>query len=665
MRCPAAQFIATLVVVFSVLLTSHVVRADETSDFLAAREAFRVGNAGKLAQSASHLQNSILEPWVAYWQLSLHLGNATPTDINDFISHHGDSPLAARLRADWLRQLATQQDWGAFTASYTPHDAADLSLECDDWQAEYALHSTPTSPQAVALWQQGKPLPSPCNQYFDTLAANHLLDAEATWQRIQQAMFHGDTVSAELAANDLPPDTPITARQLEQAANRPEHLLALPRALPNRSDQELIRYALDQLAHRNAHVAYQRWQDWQLQFNEPLRSAIWADLATRASQQHLPEALSWFFHAHNLALDDTALAWKTRAALLASNWPIVQQSILAMQPATQAKPAWRYWLARSDRELGNRQAANLLLLPLSIEYSFYGLLAQEDLGAVASAPTTDVYPSSDEIAAVSKVPGIARALLLHQMGLRGEATLEWRWSSQNFTDRQLLAAAILARDARWLDCAINTADRTHEQHNLALSFLSPYHNIAHSYAEEFQLNEAWVYGLIRQESRFISYAHSGVGASGLMQVMPATGRWIARQLHIRHFQPTRLSEPDVSLHFGMYYLKTILKRLNNSDVLATAGYNAGPRRALEWQPAYPVEGAIYAETIPFGETRDYVKKVFANSVFYARRFNQPDTSLKARLGIINANHTPPCTEPEPGTEPGTTEAHNGTCGNIP
>ena len=649
-------FIACFTVFLAVLLTSHPAYADETSDFLAARAAFRAGNADKLDQYASRLQDSILVSWVEYWQLSLRLSNATPADINDFINRHTDSPLAARLRDDWLRQLASQQNWAAFMASYNTLEATDQSLQCDAWQADHVLHGAIPPAEALTLWRAGTMLPAACNQYFDALAADHMLNTDSTWQRLQQAMFRGDVATAQMAASDLPIGTAPTPQQLDEAANHPENLLKVPHAFANRTDQEIVRYALDRLAHHDAQQAFQYWQDWQNQFSEPIRSEIWADIATRASQQHLPEALSWFAHAGNIPVDDTTLAWKTRAALLAGNWEIVRQSILAMQPASRAKPAWRYWLARSDRMLGDRQAANLLLLPLSNKFSFYGLLAQEDLGVVASAPATDFYPSDDEIRAVSQMPGIARALLLYQMGLRGEATLEWRWSSQNFTDHQLLAAAILARNARWLDCAINTADRSHEQHNLALSFLSPYHNIAHSYAEEYQLNEAWVYGLIRQESRFISYAHSGVGASGLMQIMPSTARWIAHQLHIRHFHPSRLSEPDVSLRFGMFYLKTILTRLGNSDVLATAAYNAGPRRALRWQPAYPIEGAIYAETIPFSETRDYVKKVFANSVFYARRFNQPDTSLKSRLGIINNNLSPPCAS--------TTE-QNGSCGNIP
>ncbi len=643
-----------LIVLLAVV--SIAAHADDNRTFLDAREAYRNGHAERLAADAEALHNSLLAPYLEYWQLSLQLPSTTDAKIRDFIARNADTPLSHRLRTDWMQFLGQHQDWNTYLAHYAELDHPDTALQCYAWQAQDALSTAPLPPSAEAqhLWRAGKPLPAPCIDYFNRLFANQNLNEADAWQRARAALTEDDTSTAQAAFAWLA-IRPFDVRQMNLASSDPTGFLDATHDLQQRGEQELVRYAIIHLARHDAQAAAAQWLRWQTAFAEPARKDVWGKIALYASRQHLPEALDWFAQSDGNPLDDDTLAWKTRAALLAGNWNMVRQSILAMSDAGRADPAWRYWLARSDSMLGDARAANLLLLPLSREFNFYGLLAGDDLGAVASAPTINVSVSSDELDAMRQLPGIQRALLLYRLDLRTDAYAEWRWASRDFNDRQLLAAAELARQQRWLDCAINTADRTRELHNFALRFLTPYHDLAHSYAEQYDLNEAWVYGLIRQESRFVSQAHSGAGAAGLMQIMPTTARWIARKLGIHHFHQDRLGEPDTSLKFGMYYLKTIQQRLGNSDLLATAAYNAGPNRALRWRTAQPIEGAIYAETIPFTETRDYVKKVFANTVFYARGFNQPDTSLKARLGTVAISTAAPCAN----------ITDSGACANIP
>ena len=141
---------------------------------------------------------------------------------------------------------------------------------------------------------------------------------------------------------------------------------------------------------------------------------------------------------------------------------------------------------------------------------------------------------------------------------------------------------------------------------------------------------------MRQESRFINVARSSVGAAGLMQIMPDTARWIARRLGIKGFDPSEMQDPARNIQFGAYYLKHVQATLDGSPVLATAAYNAGPTRAQRWRDSRPMEAAIYIESIPFSETRDYVKKVMSNAMYYAMRFGQPSVLLKDRLGVVPA-----------------------------
>jgi soluble lytic murein transglycosylase len=218
----------------------------------------------------------------------------------------------------------------------------------------------------------------------------------------------------------------------------------------------------------------------------------------------------------------------------------------------------------------------------------------------------------------------------------GNAVAEWDWAMRGMSDRQILAAAELARREDWNDRAIITAEKTRGEHDFDLRYIAPFRDLASAYAGSNGLDEAWVFGLMRQESRFVDYARSGVGASGLMQIMPATAKWIARQLGLGRKAHAGMNNPETNIRFGTYYLKHIYDSLDQSPVLATAGYNAGPGRARKWQGDVPLEGAVYVETIPFAETREYVKKVLANAMFYRNRFGGETRPLKDRLGIIAA-----------------------------
>jgi soluble lytic murein transglycosylase len=225
---------------------------------------------------------------------------------------------------------------------------------------------------------------------------------------------------------------------------------------------------------------------------------------------------------------------------------------------------------------------------------------------------------------------------------------------RNMDDKHLIAAAEFAFRQEWYDLAINTADKTQVMHDFALRYPTPYRDMMQSYAKENQLDEAWVYGLIRQESRFITQARSGVGAAGLMQVMPATARWIAKRIGFGQYHDNMIHQLNTNIQFGTYYLRHVLESMNGQPVMATAAYNAGPGRAKRWADNQPMEGAIYTETIPFNETRDYVKKVMGNAQYYARRLGTKIQTLTQRLGTIAGADS---AKVEP-TEPGGTEESN-------
>ena len=205
---------------------------------------------------------------------------------------------------------------------------------------------------------------------------------------------------------------------------------------------------------------------------------------------------------------------------------------------------------------------------------------------------------------------------LTALDLRPEALREWSYIVRGLDDEGLLLAAQFAQRSGLYDRSINSADRTQRRHDFALRYQTPYRDEIGEAARKNGLDEAWVFGLTRQESRFVADIVSSAGATGLMQLMRPTAKWVAKQTGRSDFVQTQLEQPVVNAELGSYYLRYVLDRLDGLPVLATAAYNAGPGRAQAWRGATPLEGAVYAETIPFNETRDYVKKVLSNAMFY-------------------------------------------------
>lgn len=619
-----------------VLVTPPVWAAPGDTAVQQARRAFVERKLANLERAARDVPaDHVLLPYVEYWRLILESRN-DDARIADYLARYPGSRLAETLRADWLKSLGAREAWPRYLAEYYRLTKPDTAHQCYAYRAEWAHGNRTHQREAIALWFTGRDMPSACSPLFATLIDAKLIGQEDGWRRIRLALDADNPNVAKVVANSLPDVQPLDGALLERASRDPARLLNAGNLNLNaRGNIEIALYALDQLAKRSSSEAELALRKRLPDLAPADAGAAWARLATRAARRHESAAQSWFQLAGMMAVNDFQREWWVRTALRAGDWSTVRQVIDSMGGSSRALPEWRYWRARAIQAGGQRLAANSIFLALSREHHYYGQLAQEELGPVMQS-VINIKVGGDDVAAISQNPGIARAIALQAMGLRNDASQEWTWSIREFTDGQLLAAAELARRMEWYDRAISTAERTRDLHDFELRFVAPYRELAQQAARENGIDEAWVFGLMRQESRFINFARSGVGASGLMQVMPATARWIAQRLGIRRFDPGEMQEPARNIQFGAYYLKYVQTSLDGSPVLATAAYNAGPSRAQRWRDTQPMEAAIYIESIPFAETRDYVKKVMSNAMYYAMRFGQPSVLLKDRLGSIPA-----------------------------
>ncbi len=622
-----------LAVACGLLGFAAVVAAANLDDaFLKARDAARIGDSKQLEQLAPKFQGHLLEPYVQYWRLKVRLESRDPAEVRAFLTANRDTPLSDYLRRDWLKLLGKNAQWELFNAELPALVNDDLEITCYTLQARTSSDSLALR-EARPLWFVARELPASCDPLFQSLIDAKQLSVEDIWTRIRQALEAGQVSLANRVAAYLPKGQAPDARVLSAISGNPAaHLSGTRAEFKSRGGREATMFAVYRLARTSPPQAAAYWVKIAPKFSEEERAYVWGMLGYFGAMRHDPAALDWFAQASGMS--DLQLGWKARAALRARRWPDVLAAIDAMTPKEAEEPAWRYWKARGLKTQGRGTEAIALLKPLSAEYHFYGQLALEELGGSVQAPAATYKPTDKDIAAIVAQPGIRRALELFRLDLRLEAVREWLWAIRELSDRQLLAAAEVARRNAVYDRAINTADRTVFEHDFGLRYLAPYRDQLKAAARQLDLDEAWVNGLIRQESRFIAQAKSRVGAGGLMQLMPATARWVAGKIGLKDWQWSQVTDVDTNLSLGTYYLRHVLDSLDGSPVLASAAYNAGPGRARAWRDSQSMEAAIYAETIPFNETRDYVKKVMANSSYYAHNFSQQMQSLKARIGVI-------------------------------
>ncbi|MEO5844628.1 MAG: transglycosylase SLT domain-containing protein, partial [Caldimonas sp.] len=496
-----------------------------------------------------------------------------------------------------------------------------------------------------------------------TLVDAKQLSPADVWKKVRASIEANKPRAARQAAGLI---SDSAAAAMAEIVDSPARYLARKAGTATRADAELATLAIARLAATDNDSAASLLADrWERALPPELASYAWASVARQSAIKLQPEAPNQFLRASRLPaktgreidLSDDTLAWKVRAALRADNgrarWQQVVQAINAMSPAEQKDAAWIYWKARGlqvlarDSQDGESLLATgrELLGSITGQMSFYGALAAADLGQAQALPARPAPLTAAEREAAAANPGFARALTLVSIGLRSEGVREWNYSIRGLGDRELLAAAQLACDREVWDRCINTSDKTRAEVDVDQRFPTPLRKDVSARAREIGLDPAFVYGLIRQESRFILDARSSVGASGLMQLMPATAKWTAKKIGLP-YTPALIADRDTNLRLGNAYLKLVLDDVGGSQPMAAAAYNAGPGRPRRWREGPVLDAAVWVENIPFAETRDYVKKVLSNTTYYAALLGGRGTTIRSRLGKTIGPPDPNAPPPE-------------------
>ncbi len=636
-------------------------RADDL--ILEMNQAFKQGNRARLAQLLPAVRGHALEPWAAYWELRARLDTAQPQELQDFFARYAGSYQEDRLRNDWLLLLGQRRDWTTFAAEYPKYRMNDdREVRCYALLTSF-LREGPNAPPGLAdevrrNWFAQRDSDDGCTFAASRLiaqggGAKRMTENDA-WRKARLALENNRVKAAATAVEIAAPDA---VAQFNELNTSPSRFLTSRVTVASKMRKELIALALVKLAATDADSAASQLESkWGPQLSPEERNWVWGVIGKQAAQRLGSDALDHFAKvSKDSDLTDEMLQWKVRAALRSPKgpqWPIVLSAINGMTDEGKGDAAWVYWRARALLAQGgdaHKAEAQKLLQSIASARGFYEQLALEELGQKVGVPARPAPVTPEEKEAARLNASLNRALLAISLGLRTEGVREWNYATNlakpgGMGDRELLASAQFACDREVWDRCINTSERTRSEFDADQRYPMPFRDSVVRRSREIGLDPAYVYGLIRQESRFVMDARSSVGASGLMQVMPATARWTARKIGLPNFTVDQLTDRDTNIAIGTGYLKLVLDDFDGSMALAAAAYNAGPGRPRNWRNGPVLETAIWAENVPFNETRDYVKKVLSNTTVYAAILSGQPQSLKARLGTVGPRDA---SKPEP------------------
>ncbi len=590
----------------------------------------------KLQAALPAVRDDVLGAYPEYWLLRQQITSSRSLPmpaITRFLTNHHGTYLEQRVRADGILAAARTGDFPSVRRLADGIVVTSAQTDCAILHARHAGGGRIAAADAADVFSPG----ATCWNLYDTLVTENIVQFDDLSRQLREAIdIDNLDVSRRLARYMLDGE-----QQKAFNALLDEPMPWLRRhenAQLSQRERELAVVALARLARKNMMDGYTYFRaTWAKRL--PPGDAAWvqAHFALLASLRQNDVAQDWYRDTDGTRLGEYSGEWRVRSALRHDpvDWRWVLRTIEQLPPGLGDDTVWVYWRGRAHQALGRGDEAQALYRSIAQQHNYYGQLAAEELGTLTTIPP-QASPSAHELAKARAHPGLKRALALFALNWRSEAVPEWNYALRGMSDRELTAAAALAEEAHIYDRVVNTAERTRQEHNFSQRFLAPFQGQVTAKARQIGLDPAWVYGLIRQESRFVLVARSGVGASGLMQIMPATARWVANRIGMTDFKPGQVNDFDVNTTLGTNYLNIVLQDLNGSQLLASAGYNAGPRRPHNWRATYagPVEGAIFAETIPFSETRKYVQAVLSNATYYTALFTGQPQSLKQRLGMV-------------------------------
>jgi len=593
--------------------------------FLQAEELIKSGKDEEYTQLAEQLIDYPLYPNLQYQWLKKHLDHEQ--QVKQFLEQYSTSRYAAILKRQWLYRLAKKQQWPTFLEYYTR--TSDTSLNCYHHLAQYYTGDKQAALNgAKKLWAVGHSQPKACDRLFAKLKKSSLYNQDLLWQRFDAALRNNKVSLASYIKNQMDKASQVTAQQWLDLHRKPERYI--PKLLGNSQTAQaplMFVHAIKRLSSSDINRAIELWDQNKDKFDisKTRYDRIEKQLAFKLALKNETGAYERLGQLN--ASDSNTKAWRIRVALYEQNWPRVITAIQDLSEEDQQSEKWQYWLARAYLETGKTEEAEKLLTTLATKRDFYGYLAADRVNSLYQLADNPIKVSSQEIEDIQNRDAFRVAFELMVLDREKEAKLQWWHALRSLNEDEIIAAAKLAQKWQWDEIAIFTVAKVQYWDDIEMRFPLSYADKIQENAVQQKLNPAIIFGLVRRESAFNKNARSPTGAQGLMQIMPQTGKQIARDLKERWTGKDSLYNPVKNLKYGSYYYQKLLNQFDGHYALALAAYNAGPNKVKQWLPDETIPADIWIETIPYRETRDYVTSVLAYTLIYQQRTNTNELTM--------------------------------------
>jgi soluble lytic murein transglycosylase len=605
--------------------------------YAAAEKALAKKQTQEFQRLLDKLGNYPLKPYLEYKALVPQLVNMPRDKVDNFLFNYPNSLLATKLTQQWLRQIALKKQWDNYIHYYDSR-LADTELICWYLEARLATQDETALESVANLWNQGKSLPSGCDNIIASWKKSGHMTKELIWQRFTKAVDAGNSSLASFLASELPTAERSYAQIYQQIYTNPS-LLKTPAKFKQDNDymSAVILRGITKQAGNDAKKALQYFQTYSAThtFSKVQSKPAITQLALHLIKQKHFDHATQLVSTHGDLDDLTLLDHLLRYALSQQDWERVNAWLQRFPDEFKQQDRWRYWMARTMDALQiheySGKTSTHIYTELSANRSFYGFISAIKLQQPFGLVDRPVDMDKLQWASIESQPGFLRAREFFLTANKNAAHQEWFFTIKRLATDEIVHAAYLA--SKWNNhlLAIQTFSAAQYYDDLTVRFPIQFEKLIDEAAEQTQVDKRFIIALIRQESAFTEDIKSPANAYGLMQLLPSTAQQTAKRYKIK-YQNGDLIKANKNIPLGSRFLKDLLASFNGNHILAAAAYNAGPGRVRQWQKIS--EGKlpfdIWVEVIPFSETRQYVQNLLAFRVIYAYRLGLPQEMLSEK-----------------------------------
>jgi soluble lytic murein transglycosylase len=639
-RCLAFLFsIVSAIVVPSMLVADQLPGLQDREQFSRAWAAASHGDRNGFLQLMPSLEDYLLYPYLQYEDFRFRRARVDDQEMSSFLDAHQDWAFADGLRAAWLKSLGKKKRWDSLL-KYA-NDSGNTEIRCHLAQARIVRGQTDDLvPVVQQLWAVGKSQPDACDPVFKWLIEQDGITSGLAWERIRLAMESRQPRLTLYLARFVSADEQIWVERWQQQDRSGYRRLDRAKKWTDREkSRQITSYGLRRLARSDPDRAWQVFEalGGHFKWSDDVEGAILREIALWSAVEARPGTLQRMQAVPGMYRDGKLLEWWVRYGLVTENWAEIIRVIASMPPDLKDDARWRYWDSRAHLSIGEVDYGHQLLDELAKEANYYGFLSADYLDKPYSICPQEPRVIQAGLDAMRIQPGFQRALELHRVGIRNWSRSEWQMTTRKLDNEGLRTAAALAIEENWPDLAIFALGNSGDLRWYEWRFPVEYSALVERNAQNKNLDVSWVMGLMRSESAMAEDALSSAGARGLMQLTPDTANRLAKRNSYPYTGRKQLMQAETNILFGTTFLRELIDRFGNNPVLVSGAYNAGPNAVDRWLKEQPgAEPAIWIETLPYFETRDYIPRVLAFTTIYDWRLQQPITRISSRMPAFDS-----------------------------